>query len=174
MNNITTNYTGKEFVGLLKNMSTKQLRKSLKKAYGRIANDGRKIGVLSLRSAGYQVRGNKSDFERSIRAFTYSKGGGFMLTVKPDRANKKSMHTTRAGVKKPVLMWLEDGTVERQTRKQTRRTTRKLRSQHRTGRITGSHFLGKVEDKVAKNTEDKLLPEVEKAVYDVAKKEGLL
>lgn len=82
-------YTGKEWTELLKSLTPRQIRNSIRNAYRREANDIRKIAVQKLRSSGLKVRGNSSDWEKGIRAYVYSRGGGFMVTVKARGVNRQ-------------------------------------------------------------------------------------
>lgn len=111
-------YTGKEWTQLAKELTPRQMRNALKRSY---RAEGKKLlGIARryLHASGMQVKGSQADWDKGIRSFIYSKGGGFMLTVKARRSNsrvegEKSMHKNRQGFKKPVLMWAEDGTRRR-------------------------------------------------------------
>ena len=115
------------------------MRSALKRSYRAEAKKALGIARRYLGASGMQVQGNKSDWDKGIRSHIYSKGGGFMITVKAHRANlkgqgEKSMHQNRKGFKKPVLMWAEEGTKPRQ------RGGKKVRIKHG---IYGTHRSGK-------------------------------
>jgi hypothetical protein len=132
-------YTGKEWNELAKELTPRQMRNALKRSYRAEAKKALGIARRYLGASGMQVQGNKSDWDKGIRSHIYSKGGGFMITVKAHRANlkgqgEKSMHQNRKGFKKPVLMWAEEGTKPRQ------RGGKKVRVKHG---IYGTHRSGK-------------------------------
>lgn len=111
-------YIGKEWAQLAKELTPKQMRNALKRSYRAEAKKALSMARKQLRISGLRVKGNKADWDKGIRSHIYSKGGGFMLTVKARKVNskgkgEKSMHQNRKGFKKPVLMWAEDGTDRR-------------------------------------------------------------
>ncbi len=170
-------YTGKEWTELARLLTQRQIRNSVKRAYRREADRARKIAVNALRVSGLRVEGDASDWEKGIRAHVYSRGGGFLITVKARGANRhgrgeKGMHKNRAGVKKPVLMWAEEGTAARKTKSRTRVFIRKRRG-HGTGRMPGYGFLDKAAPDMYRSVEAGLLPEIESAVDKVARKAGI-
>ena len=131
----------KDLAQIAKEMTPKQLRKSLKRAYRAEAKKVLGIARQQLHRSKIQVKGNQADWEKGIRSHIYSRGGGFLITVKAHRANlkgqgEKSMHENRKGFKKPVLMWAEEGTKERQ------RGGKKIRIKHG---IYGTHRSGKTQ-----------------------------
>lgn len=171
-------YTGKEWTELLKSLTPRQIRNSIRNAYRREANDIRKIAVQKLRSSGLKVRGNSSDWEKGIRAYVYSRGGGFMVTVKARGVNRqgrgeKGMHKNRAGLKKPVLMWAEEGTTVRKTKSKTKIFVRK-RKGHDTGVMPAYGFLESAAPEMYRRAETGLAPEIEAAVNKAARKAGIL
>jgi hypothetical protein len=134
-------YTGSEWKELAKELTPRQLRNALKRSYRAEAKKALGIARRYLDASGLQVQGNKSDWDKGIRSHIYSRGGGFMITVKAHRANlkghgEKSMHQNRKGFKKPILMWAEEGTKERQ------RGGKKIRIKHG---IYGTHRSGKTQ-----------------------------
>ena len=174
----TATYTGQEWARLLSELSPKELKKALRKALRRQAAEARKTAVASLRSSSLKVRGKRTDLERGIRSFIYNpaRATGFMITVKARGASRngkgeKGMHTNRFGLKKPVLMWAEDGTEPRRTKSRTRHHTRR-RSTHRTGRMPAYGILKKAETDMYRQVEDGLTAQLEKAVEEAARKGG--
>lgn len=136
---MTDQSEGKNLATLAKELNPRQLRNALKRSYRSEAKKVLGIARKHLRASRLQVKGNKSDWDKGIRSHIYSKGGGFLITVKARRANmkgqgEKSMHENRKGFKKPVLMWAEEGTNYRQ------RGGKKVRVKHG---IYGSHRSGK-------------------------------
>lgn len=157
----------KPFDDLLREMTPRQLRNSLKGAYRKVAKQAKDIAVGKMQTSGLHVMGNKSDLKKAIRTRIYSRGGGFMVTVKPDRQNKKSMHRNRRGFLKPVLMWAEEGTTGRFTRNGQRRG-------HITGSMPAYHFMSDSEEQMRQTVENGLYPELEQAVEKQARKAGLI
>ena len=172
-------YTGKEWQELLKQMNGRQLRKTLRRAYRAEAKKAVAIAQRQLASSGLQVKGSMADWKRGVRSHIYSRGGGFMVTVKARAASRKtgkgekSMHTNRYGVKKPILMWAEEGTKTRKTKTQTKWFVRKKKG-HSTGRMGAYGFIEKATPEMFKSVEDGLTPEVGKAVQGVARKCGFI
>ena len=167
-------YTGKEWTDLLRQMTPRQIRNSVKRAYRALSKEAVKVAQQKLASSGLKSSGG--DLKKGIRAFVYSRGGGFLVTVKARAANRqgkgeKSMHTTRRGFKKPILMWAEEGTAERHTKSKTKWFTRS-RKGHSTGKMPAYGFLASAEPEMFSIVERGLTPEVEKAVEKVAKKCG--
>lgn len=173
-------YTGKEWDDLLRQMNGKQIKKSMRGAIRAEAAKARKIAQSKLMASGLQVHGDRGDWKKGIRARFYpdNKGMGFMITVKARAARnagggEKSMHKNRFGVKKPILMWAEDGTFIRKTKTQTKWGFRK-RKGHSTGKMGAYEFMEKATPEMFQSVEDGLLPEVEKSVTKVAQKCGFV
>ncbi len=110
--NNPSEYQGKEWDELLRAMNPREIKRTLKSAYRRTANQIRDIARSSLVSSGLQ---NASKMKTGIRVRVYSRGGGFMITVKP---HGKLGYYKRAqdGKEKPVLMWAAEGTADRYAR----------------------------------------------------------
>lgn len=170
------NYTGKEWHKLAENLNIRQLRNALKRAYRVEAKNALAIARRHLLASGLQVKGNKADWAKGIRSHIYSRGGGFMITVKMHRANskgkgEKSMHLNRYGFKKPVLVWAEEGTESRKTKGGT--STRRKKG-HSTGSMAGYGFLENAQPEMFRAVETNLIPDVGDAVEKVAKKCGFI
>lgn len=168
-------YTGKEWSELARQLTPRQLRNSVKRAYRREAAKARAIAVQQLRSSGMSAEGDKKDLERSIRQRVYSRGGGFMVTVKAKSSGDKTqgMHRNRYGKLKPVLVFAEDGTVSRKTKTKTRIFTR-IRKGHPTGSMPKFGILDKSTAGMFRSVETGLFPEVEAAVIKSARKSGII
>jgi len=188
-------YTGKEWNELLKGFSQKQLRNTLKRSYRKVGQSARKVAVAKLHASGLSVKGNQSDWDKGIRLHIYSKGGGFLITVKERHGKQeKSMHTNRKGFKKPILMWAEDGTEMRYA-KPTKwhyvwSGSYKLASRHggayrprkkrvadaglKRGQMPKKEFLQQAEPGMFRVVETDLGKELETATVKVAKKCGFI
>lgn len=188
-------YTGKEWGELLKQMTPRQLRNSVKSAYRKVAKKNVEVAQRYLAESG--LGGDILSLGKTIRPYIYSRGGGFLVTVNARRGKlngkgEKGMYKTSRGAKKPILMWAEDGTEERQSGGNVsyvytgnvkwgsrhgsayKLRKKRLRSGGRKrGRMPAYKFLEKAEAEMTKVTEDALLPEVEAAVVKAAKKAGI-
>lgn len=165
-----TEYTGREFSDLVKQLSGKQLKKALRQAYRREGKKLREIAVASLRHSGLKAHQSVADLEKGVRAHVYTRGGGLMITVKPYR-NRTSVYTNRRGMKKPVLMWAEEGTWYRVTKSKTKWGLRQRRG-HRTGRMLAYHFMRNSEDQIISVAETDLARELEHSLDIAVKKAG--
>ena len=152
---------------LFAEMEPKRRLQALRGGFRREANQVRKTAINNLRSS---IRSNK-DLEQGVRAVVYKRSAGFRVTIGTKRAG---FHTNRQGLKKPVLIWAEAGTQERQTKPKqgTRRRAGRMREQHRTGRMKRYGFmeqtLNSVRDTVTADIHNLVLDNVEK----IAKKYG--
>lgn len=173
-------YNGSEWRNLLNQMNGKQIKKSLRGAVRAEARKAQKIAQQQLEVSGLQVKGNAADWKKGIRTRIYpdNKGLGFLVTVKARAASRngnteKSMHKNRFGLKKPILMWAEEGTDARKTKTKTKFFVRQKKA-HRTGRMKPYGFIERATPEMFKTVEENLTPEVEKAVTKVAKKCGFI
>ena len=188
-------YTGKEWGELLKQMTPRQLRNSVRSAYRKVAK--KNVEVAQRYLAESDLGGDILALGKTIRPHIYSRGGGFLITVNARRGKangkgEKGMYKTSRGAKKPILMWAEDGTEERQSGGNVnyvytgnvkwgsrhgsayKLRKKRLRSGGRKrGRMPAYKFLEKAEAEMTKVTEDSLLPEVEAAVIKATKKAGI-
>ena len=172
-------YTGKEWTDLLREMSPREVRKVLKKAYRRTAKKAIGIAQDSLRTSG--LGGDMKSLGRCIRPYIYSKGGGFLVTVnarrgKANGSGEKGMYKTARGAKKPILMWAEGGTDQRRTKsnsgKHRRTWTWRLRRGHNTGRMQAYRFMSITRDREKDNVSASLQDEFRKYVTTTAKRYG--
>ena len=174
-----TRYDGNEWRLLAKELTPRQLRKSLKSAYRKEARKALAIARTSLMASGLKVEGDRSDWKKGVRAHYYSRGGGFLVTVKGKASGRggkeQSMHRNRRGRKLPILMWAEDGT---QARYSARRGKKHRRNSPKNGTYRGSMeaygFLAKAAPAMYRSVQDGMLPQVEAAVRKVAAKCGFV
>lgn len=175
-------YNAQEWTELLKRMDARQLKGALRKSVRREAAKARKTALASLHSSSLKVRGNRNDLDKGLRTFLYTsrKALGFLVTVKARAANRngkgeKGMHLNRFGLKKPVLMWAEDGagTPVRTTESKTKVYARK-REAHSTGKMPAYGFLAKSQEGMFRQVEEGLVGEIEKAVEEAARKSGMV
>lgn len=195
-------YTGKEWQDLLREMDGRTLKNTIKGAYRKVARRARQVAVNNLTSSKLKVKGDTSDWKKGIRAWVYNKGSGFLLTVNPHRNKDAGFHKNRRYGKSitrgprqgninqrklPVLMWAEDGTQERNrgTRngktsffRISRITGKRYRNYHRNGTATGKmpayNFLQKSEAEARAIVERDLHKELEAAAIKAARKAGMI
>lgn len=131
-------FTGEEFEAILRALNERELRQVLRATYRK---EGTKIvKLIASRTGRIGIRDGEKMARKSLRVFTYSKGGGFMVTVKP--RGKKGLFMTRqdktAPSKRwryghPVGMWLNSGSW--------RTGNRVTQTGGRRGRLYGYHFV---------------------------------
>lgn len=181
-------YEGREWGALLNELTPRQVRNAIKGGLRRVAKGAAEIGRESLRGSGLMVKGDGGDWEKGVRPYVYSRGGGFLVTVKAraSRSGKdKGMHVNRVGARKPVLMWAEGGTRERRSKVARRRATffERARTGKRVvrmnngvsrGRMPAYGFLAAAEGRMFAYAEQALAPDMDKAVEKAARKAGLL
>lgn len=171
----TINYNDENLQRLFAELEPKRRLQAIKGGFRREANQVRKTAINNLRSS---IQSSK-DLEKGVRAIVFKRKAGFRVTVGTKRAGKNGkgeagFHTNRQGLKKPVLIWAEEGTKERQTKPQkgTRRRAARLRASHRTGRMKRYGFMAQtltsVRDTVTTNIHDMVAKNVQK----VAEKYG--
>lgn len=171
----TIDYDDKNLQRLFAELEPKRRLQAIKGGFRREANKVRKTAINNLRSS---IQSNK-DLEKGVRAIVFKRKAGFRVTVGTKRAGKNGkgeagFHTNRQGLKKPVLIWAEEGTAERKTKPKqgTRRRAARLRASHRTGRMKRYGFMAQtltgVRDTVTANIQKMVTENVEQ----VAKKYG--
>lgn len=166
-------YDDRNLQQLFAELEPRRRLQAIKGGFRREAGKVRKAAVNNLRNS---VQSNK-DLEKGVRAIVFKRKAGFRVTVGTKRAGKNGkgeagFHTNRQGLKKPVLIWVEDGTKERKTRgKRGIRALRK-RPARRTGRMRRYGFmtltLDSVRDAVTSDIHDMVAENVSK----IAKKYG--
>lgn len=168
-------YDDRNLQQLFADLEPKRRLQAVKGGFRKEANRVRKTAINNLRSS---IRTDK-DLEKGVRAIVFKRAAGFRVTVGTKKAGKNGkgeagFHTNRQGLKKPVLIWAEDGTEERKTKPKqgTRRRAARLRASHRTGRMKRYGFmaqtLSSVRDTVTANIHEMVTENVQK----VAKKYG--
>lgn len=171
----TIDYNDENLQRLFAELEPKRRLQAIKGGFRREANQVRKTAINNLRSS---IQSNK-DLEKGVRAIVFKRKAGFRVTVGTKRAGKNGkgeagFHTNRQGLKKPVLIWAEEGTAERKTKPKqgTRRRAARLRASHRTGRMKRYGFMAQtltsVRDTVTTNIHEMVAENVQK----VAEKYG--
>lgn len=170
-------YDDRNLQQLFVELQPKRRLQAIKGAYRKEANRVKKVAINNLRSSG--LRSSK-DMEKGIRAIVFKKKAGFRVTVGTKKANKKGKgeygyHTNRQGLKKPVLIWAELGTAERQTKASGglffRRVARKRKS-HRTGRMKRYGFMAQTKASVSSEVTENIRKNIVESVHKVSQKYG--
>lgn len=171
----TIDYDDKNLQRLFAELEPKRRLQAIKGGFRREANQVRKTAINNLRSS---IQSNK-DLEKGVRAIVFKRKAGFRVTVGTKRAGKNGkgeagFHTNRQGLKKPVLIWAEEGTAERKTKPKqgTRRRAARLRASHRTGRMKRYGFIAQTLSSVRDTVTADIHKMVTENVEQVAKKYG--
>lgn len=162
-------YNDENLQRLFAELEPKRRLQAIKGGFRREANQVRKTAINNLRSS---IQSNK-DLEKGVRAIVFKRKAGFRVTVGTKRAGKNGkgeagFHTNRQGLKKPVLIWAEEGTAERKTKPKqgTRRRAARLRASHRTGRMKRYGFMAQtltsVRDTVTTNIHEMVTDNVKR------------
>lgn len=165
---------------MLQAISPKQQRKAMAGAMRREATRLKKAAQTRVRTSGLNAA---TGVDQGVYARVYPAryGAGFMVSVKPHGA-KKGIHTNRRGLKKPVLLFAEEGTKQRNVgpRKHSTSSWRKgkyatsrwrdyQRTGHSTGRMRPYKFLAMTEQAETPGIEQRLWSQFEKNVAKAAK-----
>lgn len=161
---------------LFAELEPKRRVQAIKGGFRKEAAKVRKTAINNLRSSGIK---SSKDLERGIRAVVFKRTAGFRVTVGTKRAGKNGKgeagyHTNRQGLKKPILIWAEEGTAERRTKpkKGTRRRAARLRQAHSTGRMRRYGFMAQTLNDVRDTVTNDLHAMVIDNVTKVAEKYG--
>lgn len=135
-------YDDRNLQQLFAELEPKRRLQAIRGGFRREANKVRKTAINNLRNS---VRSNK-DLEKGVRAIVFKRKAGFRVTVGTKKAGKNGkgeagFHTNRQGLKKPVLIWVEEGTQERKTKGNGGKRAARRRSAHRTGRMRRYGFM---------------------------------
>ena len=159
---------------LLRTFDRRELKRTLKDAYRRT---GKRIAAIAKRSVEAGGINDAGKLAKGVRVRVYPRGGGFMVTVKPH--GKTGYIVNRHGKEKPVLMWAEEGTVERFPRNWRKRflvhTDAGFRWVGRSrGKMPSYHFLKEAEEQGPGIVEEEIGKEIEAATERRAARLGWL
>lgn len=171
----TIDYNDENLQRLFAELEPKRRLQAIKGGFRKEANQVRKTAINNLRSS---IQSNK-DLEKGVRAILFKRKAGFRVTVGTKRAGKNGkgeagFHTNRQGLKKPILIWAEEGTEERKTKPKqgTRRRAARLRASHCTGRMKRYGFMAQTLNSVRDTVTDNIHKMVAENIEQVAKKYG--
>lgn len=186
-------YDDRKLRELFGEMDEKHRRKALKSAFRAEGNKVRKIAAGNLRS---KMRSNRK-LEACIRVVVSKRKPQFSVTVGPrgrrsrsggaPRGGVKGYYTNRRGLSVPVLLWAEDGTAPRYTRRTAGNrggwlsgldpmTGKRLRSKSSKGayrgRMPAMGFMARTKVQAAPQVTDGLHEAVRAYTVKTAKKYG--
>lgn len=164
---------------LFAELDPRRRKQAIRGAIRKEATRVRKIAINNLRSSGIN---SSKDLEKGIRQIVFKeKAVGFRLTVGTKKANKQGkgeagFHTNRKGLKKPVLIWAEDGTKDRKTKGSGLMGFLGLRSgkraSHRTGKMRRYGFMSKTLGEVKGSVTSNIKTNVVESIHKISKKYG--
>lgn len=154
-------YKGQEWDELLKAMNAKDVKRTLKATYRKVAGKVKAIVVQHLNASGLRV-GN--GMMRGIRVRVYPRGSGFMVTVKPHGNTGMYQGHSKGAQPRPVLQYAEDGTGLRLYRHKV--------AQGGTGRMPAYHFVRDSEEEATVIVERDTMAELERQVQKRMEKIG--
>lgn len=185
----TVEYDDGNLQRLFAEMEPKRRAQALRGGFRKAANDVRKKAVANLRSS---IRTDK-DLEKGIRAVVFRRSAGFRVTIgskvmkgrnkgrrngaqRTGRAKNTwvgfDFHTNRQGKEKPILIWAEAGTKQRQTKGSGGKRFERMRAAHRTGRMQTYGFMDKTRNQVRDTVTADTRKQVAENVERIAKKYG--
>lgn len=141
---------------LFAELEPRRRSQALKGGYRKLAAHVRKKAVANLRSSGIRT---DRDLEKGVRSAVFKRTVGFRVTI--GTKGETGMHTNRRGLKKPVLIWAEEGTQERASR-----------NGHRTGSMPRFGFMDKTRNEVRDTVSSDMQKMVAESVERIAKKYG--
>lgn len=167
-------YDDTQLQRLFVELEPKQRLKALKGAFRKEAGRVRKTAINNLRDS---IRSDR-DLEKGVRAIVFKKQAGFRVTIGTRKANKSGkgeygFHKNRQGLKKPVLIWAEEGTKQRKTKTQTK-IFKRSRKGHPTGRMKRYGFMRQTRDEVMGSVTANIHKDVIDSVTKTAKKYGCI
>ena len=149
------------FKDFFKDLSPSAVSASVRDAMQRVADKVRQKAIGRLHS--HSDFRPSSSIDAGIRTVLFSKIFGFKVTVKPKQGTSVGYYRNRQGKLKPVLAWAETGTDPRRTR----------RGSYNRGKMKAYPFMP-TEEEMASVVETDMWQEIEKAVENAAKKNGLV
>lgn len=150
---------------LFAELEPKRRVQALRGGYRRMANRVRKVAIEHLRSS---IRSDR-DLEKGIRTIVFKKVVGFRLTVGTkfgkNGKGEAGFHNNRQGMKKPVLIWAEDGTDSRNTK-------HGRRAAHFTGYMRAYGFMHATARETRGTITEEMRENLVKSITQTAKRYG--
>lgn len=154
-------------------LEPKRRMQAMKGAFRKAANKVKKQAVGNLRQSGINT---KTGLAKGIRSVVWKKKAGFRVTIGTKKANKqgkgeRGFHTNRQKLKKPILIWAEEGTEKRYTKSRTKIFKRKKKG-HYTGKMKPLGFMEKTRKEMEDKVTDELRQAMEESIMKALKKYG--
>lgn len=161
-------YDDRNLQKLFAELEPKRRLQAIKGGFRKEANRVRKTAINNLRES---VRSDR-DLEKGVRSLVFKRKAGFRITVGTKKARKNGkgeagFHTNRRGLKKPILIWAEDGTTQRRTKSKGGKHAARS-----TGRMKRYGFMNKTLKAERGNVTENIHEMVMENVQKVAKKYG--
>ncbi|WP_278833279.1 hypothetical protein [Porphyromonas cangingivalis] len=161
---MAVDYDDSKLSKLFYDMEPKRRLQAIKGAFRRVAGVVRKEALSNLRQ---DIRSNRQ-LEKGLRAVVFKRVAGFKVTVGTNKKKNQGYYTNSRGqANKPVLMWLEDGTADRKTRRHWR--TKVSRS---TGKLKRYGYLKRAGDSTSNRVTNDLRQELTTNIVKTAEKYG--
>lgn len=159
---------------LFAELEPRRRTQGLRAGFRKTANLVRKKAIANLRDSKLRV---DKDMEKGVRAIVFKRQAGFRVTIGTKKAGKNGkgeagMHTNRRGLKKPVLIWAEQGTADRETKGNGGKRAARLRTAHSTGRMPSYGFMARTRAEVKGTVTQDIHRMVVENVERIAKKYG--
>ena len=169
-----SNELGSEFIRFIDELEPKQLNKALRLSQGAQMRAARRKVQDNIAASG--VHNATALAKQSVRVARFKRGGtlGFAVSVKPKGNKGKGIYTNSKGKKKPVAMFMEEGTAPRRTKERGWRGTKSYRAARDTGRLQAYRFLHKTDQPTEDSIVQDFPKELEKQVMRAAEKAGLI
>lgn len=145
---------------LFAELEPRRRTQALKGGFRKAAGHVRKKAVGNLRQA---IHTDK-DLEKGVRAIVFRQTAGFRVTIGTKKAGR--------GLKKPVLIWAEEGTKTRTTKSGGGKRAARYRAAHSTGSMPRYGFMAKTRDEVSGTVTEELRRDIADNVERIAKKYG--
>lgn len=159
-------YDDRNLQKLFAELEPKRRLQAIRGGFRKEASRVRKAAIDNLRGS---IRSDRN-LEKGVRSLVFKRKAGFRITVGTKKARKNGkgeagFHTNRRGLKKPILVWAEDGTAQRRTKggKYAARST---------GRMKRYGFMDKTTKAERGNVTENIHKMVMESVQKVAKKCG--
>lgn len=142
-----------------------QRANAVRAAERRLTNQARKAAKQKLIATGMK---NADKVAKGIRGIVYRDVIGFRLTVGTSgrKSGANGFYTNRYGKTKPVLLWFEDGTAERNSR------IHRGRGSGFKGSIAPVKFMAKTKDEMTPKVTEAFHEALRQSVMRIAKKNG--
>lgn len=146
-------------------MKRVQRERAIRAAERRLTNQARKMARQKFVATGVK---NAAEVAKGIRGIVYRDAIGFRLTVGTSgrKSGANGFYTNRYGKTKPVLLWFEDGTAERNSR------IHRGRGSGFKGSIAPVKFMAKTKEEMTPKVTEAFHEALRQSVMRIAKKNG--